>query len=77
MTAISIQEAQAKLAELIHRLTPGEEVVIVENDLPVARIISTTAPATRPLHRKLGRLRRTVLQIAPDFDVPLAEFEEY
>ena len=32
MATVTIQEAQAQLADLIHRLTPGEEVVTTEND---------------------------------------------
>jgi prevent-host-death family protein len=76
MTPISIEEAQAKLAELIRRLGPGEEVVVTENNRPVARIVSTAATETRPA-RKLGTLQGTVLQMSPDFDAPLAEFGEY
>ena len=30
MTTIPIQDAQANLLEIIHKLTPGEEVVITE-----------------------------------------------
>lgn len=32
MTIVTIQEAQAGLPELIHKLTPGDEVVIIENN---------------------------------------------
>jgi antitoxin (DNA-binding transcriptional repressor) of toxin-antitoxin stability system len=39
MATISIAEARAKLDELIHGLTPGEEIVITENDRPVATLI--------------------------------------
>ena len=39
MATISIAEARAKLDEWIHGLTPGEEVVITENDRPVATLI--------------------------------------
>lgn len=38
MTKISIEEAQAKLHELIHELSPGEEVIITEDELAVARL---------------------------------------
>ncbi|HUG67372.1 MAG TPA: type II toxin-antitoxin system prevent-host-death family antitoxin [Pirellulaceae bacterium] len=38
MATFTIQEAQAQLADLIHRLTPGEEVVITENNQPVAKL---------------------------------------
>lgn len=45
MFTITLEEAQARLAELVHRLTPGEEVTITENDRPVARLM---APLIRP-----------------------------
>jgi antitoxin (DNA-binding transcriptional repressor) of toxin-antitoxin stability system len=74
MTSLSIHQAQASLLELIHRLTPGDEVVITENDQPVARIVPPL-PAQPP--RKLGSLRGSVLYLAPDFDAPLEPFKEY
>jgi hypothetical protein len=37
MASVSITEAQAKLPDLIHDLLPGDEVVITENNRPVAR----------------------------------------
>lgn len=74
MTIVSIQEAQAKLSELIHQLMPGEEVVITENNQPVARL--TAATPSRP-GRKLGTLKGTVLYMAPDFDALLEDFKEY
>jgi len=76
MTNVSIQEAQAKLPELVHGLTPGDEVVIVENDQPVARIVSAVGQPQRP-PRRPGTLRGTVLYMAPDFDAPLEDFKEY
>ena len=75
MATVTIQEAQAKLTDLIHRLAPGEELVITENDSPVARLLSLGANGQSP--RRLGTLRGTVLHIAPDFDAPLEDFEEY
>ncbi len=32
MTTITIQEAQATLADLIHRLSAGDEMLITEDD---------------------------------------------
>jgi prevent-host-death family protein len=40
MAPVTIQEAQAKLPELIHQLVPGEEVVISENNQPVAKLVA-------------------------------------
>jgi prevent-host-death family protein len=74
MTAVSIKEAKAKLSELIHKLKPGDEVVITENNAPVARLLPAAMPRAQ---RKLGSLRGTVKYMAPDFDAPLDEFKEY
>ena len=64
---ITIEEAQAKLKELIHQLAPGEEVIITENQQPVAKLVNeaqSRSPAcARPRpgqglhHRRLGRRR--------------------
>ena len=74
MTTISIQNAQASLADVIHRLLPGEEVVITEDEQPVARLVSAAGSRPQP---RLGTLKGTVLYMAPDFDAPLDEFQEY
>ncbi len=76
MTSLSIQEAQAKLPDLVHGLTFGEEVVLTENDRPVARIVSAADRLQHP-PRRPGTLRGTVLYMAPDFDAPLEDFKEY
>jgi prevent-host-death family protein len=74
MTAISLDQAQAQLPELVHGLAPGDQVVITENNLPVARLINA---ASSPQQRKLGSMRGTVTYMAPDFDAPLEDFQEY
>ncbi|WP_165074926.1 type II toxin-antitoxin system Phd/YefM family antitoxin [Paludisphaera rhizosphaerae] len=75
MSTISVQEAQARLSELIRQLSPGEEVVITEGDRPVARLIPTPSLERKP--PRLGTLRGTVLHMAPDFDAPLDDPREY
>jgi prevent-host-death family protein len=75
MPAVTIEEAQNRLIELIHRLVPREEVVITENDEPVARLVPTApAPAKNP--RQFGTLRGSVLSME-NFDDPVEDFEEY
>jgi prevent-host-death family protein len=76
MSTVSIQEAQANLTELIHRLTSDEEVVITEDNRPVARLVPAAGQQQRP-PRRLGTLKGTVLYMAPDFDAPLEDFKEY
>lgn len=76
MTIVTIQEAQSRLTDLIHRLSPGEEVVITENDQPVARIVPASVGAKKTA-RQLGTMKGSVLYMAPDFDAPLEDFKEY
>jgi len=76
MTTVTLKEAQTALADLIHRLAPGDEVVITENDQPVARLVPTS-PIPKMARRQLGTMKGTVLYMAPDFDAPLEDFGEY
>ncbi len=43
LSTMSIEEAQAKLAGIISALGPGEEVVIMQADQPVAELRSLAA----------------------------------
>jgi prevent-host-death family protein len=76
MSFVTIQEAKAKLTELIHQLVPGDEVVITENNQPVARLVSSLEEP-KQVPRQLGTLQGTVLYVAADFDAPLEDFKEY
>ena len=76
MATVTIEEAKNKLSELIHRLTPGAEIVITENDQPVARLVPAV-PLSEPRKLpRLGTLRGTVLSMER-FDDPLEDFKEY
>ena len=75
MTTVTIQEAQATLMDLIHRLPPGDEVVITENNQVVARLARTEPDQQWPC--KAGSAKDSIHWMAPDFDAPLDEFKEY
>jgi antitoxin (DNA-binding transcriptional repressor) of toxin-antitoxin stability system len=72
---ISVEEAQAKLKELIGKLAPGEEVVITENQQPVARLVGGRAARLPRPAPGLGK--GSILHMAPDFDEPIEEIKEY
>jgi prevent-host-death family protein len=75
MTTVTVEEAQAQLAQLIENLQPGEVITITRDDKPLARL--TGAEEVPKPTRKLGTMKGTVLYMAPDFDAPLEEFKEY
>ncbi|MCL4206270.1 MAG: type II toxin-antitoxin system Phd/YefM family antitoxin [Pirellulaceae bacterium] len=76
MSTVTLEEAQAGLADLIQHLQPGEEVLITRGNQPVARLVGETM-ANRKRLRRLGTLQGTVAFVASDFDEPLADFGEY
>ncbi len=72
---ISVEEAQSKLRQLIDQLAPGDELVITDNEVAVAKLVSQrSAPLPRPAP---GLGKGSILYVAPDFDEPLEEFKEY
>jgi prevent-host-death family protein len=73
---VTIQEAQAKLPELIHKLTPGEEVVITENNQPVAKLVGEL-PKAKPGQRPPPGLCKGWITIVSDDDEHLKDFAEY
>jgi prevent-host-death family protein len=74
MTIVSLQEAEAKLSALIHQLKPGDEVVITENNRPVAKLIAERPSARQPRQRGSAKGK---LVIHADDDEHLDDFKEY
>ena len=72
--AISVEDAQAKLKELIHQLAPGDEIVITENQTPVARLIGDSVNQRPP--RKAGNCVG-MIRIVADDEEHLDDFGEY
>ncbi|MBM3223324.1 MAG: hypothetical protein FJZ47_05920 [Candidatus Tectomicrobia bacterium] len=71
---ISIEEAQATLAELISKLRPGEEVLITQDDQPVAKLVSQPRAARQP--RRPGSAKG-ILTIVTEDEEHLEDFKEY
>ena len=75
MNTIPLEEAQANLPELIDHLQPGEEVMIVRGETPVAKLVGEISPER--IKREPGKGKGHILYMAEDFDSPLEDFKEY
>jgi prevent-host-death family protein len=75
-TTITIDEAQAKLKELIHQLAPGEEVIITENQQPVAKLVGEQHQPKPGLRPPPG-LGKGFITVVSDDDEHLEDFEDY
>jgi len=73
---MAVDDAAGKLKALVHGLFPGSEIILTENEQPVARLVAVPPrkTSTRP---GPGLCRSMISYIAPDFDAPLEELKEY
>jgi len=74
---ISVEEAQAKLKDLIHQMAPGAVVVITENEQPVAKLVSEQRKPQAMQRPGPGLGKGMITFIADDFDAPLEDMKEY
>ena len=72
-TDISLKEAEARLREIVTGLRPDKEVVITENNQPVAKLVGNPS---RQQRRKPG-FAKGMITIVADDDEHLKDFEEY
>jgi antitoxin (DNA-binding transcriptional repressor) of toxin-antitoxin stability system len=77
MTTLTIDEVQAPLPEVVHRLAPGEEVVILENNEPVAKLVGKPMELANASRPGPGLCKGMITYMAPDFDAPLEDMQEY
>jgi antitoxin (DNA-binding transcriptional repressor) of toxin-antitoxin stability system len=70
---VSIQQASSRLSELVRALGPGDEIVLTDNDRPVARIVPSVATAKRAPGAWKGKI-----EIIDDSDDGILEqFQDY
>jgi antitoxin (DNA-binding transcriptional repressor) of toxin-antitoxin stability system len=73
MMTVSIPEAQATLPEIVEKLKPGEEVILTDNQQPVAKLIPFAPAAGQPV---FGSCRGKLVVISED-EEHLEAFNEY
>ncbi|HYT87757.1 MAG TPA: type II toxin-antitoxin system prevent-host-death family antitoxin [Gemmataceae bacterium] len=72
-TTVSLEEAKARLVELIEQLTPGDEIVITRQDEPVAKLLPSDS---RRKPRQPGNCKG-MLTILSEDEEHLEHFQEY
>lgn len=76
MHQISIEDAAGRLSQLVAEAGNGEDVVLMQNNQPVARLVPVVPAILRP-PREPGSARGIILHIADDFDATPDDFQEY
>jgi prevent-host-death family protein len=73
MERVDLKEARKHLFELVRRAADGEEVIISEENKPLAKLVSAVPPARQ---RQFGSAKGLIV-MSDDFDEPLEDFREY
>lgn len=72
MAKFNIAEAKANLSSLVRKAMAGEEVLIANDNKPVAKLVPI-----RPTGNRVPGSARGLIRMAPDFDAPLSDFRDY
>jgi prevent-host-death family protein len=70
MSTVTIEDAKARLSELIEQLHPGEEVIITRDQKPVARLVAE-AKLARAKDSIMDKLQAIQIQ-APRVSPPIS-----
>ena len=66
---VNIDEAKSQLADLIAIASQGEEVIIMQDGKPLARLV----PIAKPKSKRIAGLNRGSIWTSQDFDEPLPD----
>lgn len=73
MQQIDITEAQAHISHILQSALDGEEIIITRDNQPILKLIQFLPT---PKRRQRGSAAGQIW-MAPDFDEPLEDFQEY
>ncbi len=76
MPQVSLEDAAARLPQLIAEVNQGEEVVLTQDSLPVALLVAVAVTEPQRGRRKAGTAKGMGYMTA-DFDAPIEDFAEF
>ena len=69
---LSIEQASGQLASLVRALGPNDEIILTDQDKPVARIVPSA-----PQRKRVAGAWKGLLTIVSEDDEHLDDFKEY
>lgn len=73
MTAVSIEQLDKNITELVAEVSQGEHVLLMKDNKPFAEVVPVAPSKAHPV---FGSHRGQIYMI-DDFDAPLEDFKEY
>ena len=71
-TMVDVNDAQKQLSKLLDLAKAGNEVIISEGSVPIARL-TAVAPSSSPRPPRVAGLHAGAIWISEDFDQPLPD----
>ena len=68
---VTVHDAQTRLSELLTIALEGNEVIIIDGDKPVARLVPMSSPKDKK--PRIAGLDRGKIWVSEDFDAPLPD----
>lgn len=78
MSQVLLEDPNSQLARLVEQVSRGEEVIILRDSTPVAKIVPL--PEEKPKEKPVshfGNAKDILIYMADDFDAPLEDFKDY
>ena len=73
MYHVNLDDAKARLPDLVNAAAGGEDVYIEAGDRQIFQLVPVQSGSTRPKFGSAAGL----IKMSEDFDVPLPDFREY
>ena len=66
---VTVHDAQTQLSKLLSFAMEGNEIIIVKDDKPLARLV----PMSSPTQSRIAGLNKGKIWMSDDFDAPLSD----
>ena len=77
MSQVMLEDVGSQIVQLVQRASSGEDIVIVRDSTPVARITALPEEQPKTIRPGYGSGKDDILYMADDFDAPLEDFKDY
>ncbi len=77
MSQVMLENADSQLAHLVEQVRRGEEVIILRDSTPVAKLIPLPEEKSTAAVSHFGNARDDLIYMADDFDAPMEDFKDY
>ena len=73
MLQVNVDQAKTQLETLLQAVLDGEEVIVLQDERPVVKLV----PYTEARQRRAPGSAKGKIVMSPDFNEPLEDFAEY